>query len=659
LWEYPPAPDKLVTHRTVTFTSNRILFGSDPLSAGEIALFNKYTHFEIIGANTTSGALTSTNDGIFAIDDADGDGILDGVAADGSYVQIPTADFDTMTDVNVTILGSISDPDMGYSFSKPVIIQSNDANVGANGWVVIFGNGYGSERGDSVLYILNPLTGEEIKNIAGADIGKMYTTPVGVRGGGFSGMGTPKAIDVNNDLKVDHVYGGDLLGNMWKFDLTAGSPEAIAKDPAADNAADWQVAFCDGSANKDKSDCVRTDPNVIPQPLFKTNLKQPITSAPDITRHESGKGYMVIFGTGKYLGWLDLITTDTQSLYGIWDWAPDEFDQGYHGARSDTMYVDTSVLPNVTHNYVRLTNYPQNDGLGAPLHTLLQQYIVAEGYLSEDVNSDGVLNPSEDINGNGVLDPGEDLDGDGFLDLGEDIDGDGEIDEFSYFRIPTAYKGDWRTVSNNQLGTGAYSDYVQLNGPDDMAVPLAHLGWVFDLPGRLTTGTGRDLDHNNTGRTYNIDPTLPHTADNYELGERQVNDTIIRDGKAIMITFGIGKDKCGASAYSFLNERNVHSGGMLFQPNYDVNGDGVLNWEDVVAVNPDGGSSYMGIATDGMYEGRLFNPVILRDGPGGTPPTENKYMSGSVLGQGMSGAKIEKTLESAERIGIYYWQQVE
>ena len=48
--------------------------------------------------------------------------------------------------------------------------------------------------------------------------------------------------------------------------------------------------------------------------------------------------------------------------------------------------------------------------------------------LSEDTNGNGVLDPSEDTNGNGILDPGEDLNGNEILDPAEDLDGDGILD---------------------------------------------------------------------------------------------------------------------------------------------------------------------------------------------------------------------------------------
>jgi len=46
----------------------------------------------------------------------------------------------------------------------------------------------------------------------------------------------------------------------------------------------------------------------------------------------------------------------------------------------------------------------------------------------EDKNSNRVLDPTEDANGNGVLDIGEDLNGNGILDLSEDANGNGRLD---------------------------------------------------------------------------------------------------------------------------------------------------------------------------------------------------------------------------------------
>jgi Tfp pilus tip-associated adhesin PilY1 len=103
---------------------------------------------------------------------------------------------------------------------------------------------------------------------------------------------------------VDYAYAGDLKGNLWKFDLTAADP------------ADWDVAFRDPFFST-------------PKPLFTT--MQPITSKPDVMRHCREKGYIVVFGTGKYLHPDDRVDLSQQSIYGIWDYGDDDDDREYLG----------------------------------------------------------------------------------------------------------------------------------------------------------------------------------------------------------------------------------------------------------------------------------------------------------------------------------------
>src|SRR5690606_32981463 len=47
----------------------------------------------------------------------------------------------------------------------------------------------------------------------------------------FNGLGQITAIDKDGDGRVDAVSGGDLQGNVWKFDVSEAS------------AADWEVAY--------------------------------------------------------------------------------------------------------------------------------------------------------------------------------------------------------------------------------------------------------------------------------------------------------------------------------------------------------------------------------------------------------------------------------
>jgi type IV pilus assembly protein PilY1 len=130
-------------------------------------------------------------------------------------------------------------------------------------------------------------TGDLIKKID-TEVGST-TTP--------NGLGSPAAIDTNGDYMVDLIYAGDLRGNLWKFDVSASNTNS------------WGVAYKTGST---------------PKPLFVTGggANQPITTRPVISTHPTKQaGYMVYFGTGKYLetGDNDPTGANTQAFYGIWD----------------------------------------------------------------------------------------------------------------------------------------------------------------------------------------------------------------------------------------------------------------------------------------------------------------------------------------------------
>jgi type IV pilus assembly protein PilY1 len=193
--------------------------------------------------------------------------------------------------------------DMGYSYSKPVVVQSYS---GAHPWIVITGNGYNSPNGKSVLFILDAVTGAVIRKIEAGS-------------GPDNGLSSPIAVDVNQDDVVDFVYAGDLKGNLWKFDLVS------------DSFTNWQVAFED-SGGQAAPLFVARDPS---------GDTQPITSQPDVMFHPEKHGYIVCFGTGKFLGADDFSDTQIQTIYGIWDygdtvfqapdfWSPDD-DREYLG----------------------------------------------------------------------------------------------------------------------------------------------------------------------------------------------------------------------------------------------------------------------------------------------------------------------------------------
>jgi type IV pilus assembly protein PilY1 len=114
-----------------------------------------------------------------------------------------------------------------------------------------------------------------------------------------NGLAQPFAADIDSDGLVDFIYAGDLRGNLWKFDVRGNSP---ANWTLAQNRVILFVAR-DAGGNR-----------------------QPITAQAEGTAHITGTGFMINFGTGKYIE--DGVNADvsppgpaytTQSYYGIWD----------------------------------------------------------------------------------------------------------------------------------------------------------------------------------------------------------------------------------------------------------------------------------------------------------------------------------------------------
>lgn len=173
--------------------------------------------------------------------------------------------FDPATDVLWEKASTDTDfTNLGYVYGKPKVVRID------SGWVAIFGNGYNSTSGAASLFIVNIADGSLVKEIVVDATGP------------DNGLSEPTLIDTDGDRIMDYAYAGDLKGNMWKFDLkTLTSPYT----------------------------------------LFVAGSSQPITSAPTwgVSPDTGVGGAMIYFGTGQYLGQADLITTATQSFYGIWD----------------------------------------------------------------------------------------------------------------------------------------------------------------------------------------------------------------------------------------------------------------------------------------------------------------------------------------------------
>ena len=104
--------------------------------------------------------------------------------------------------------------------------------------------------------------------------------------------------DTDLDNTVDLVYGGDLNGDVWRFDLSDSASNPTCASPST-----WSVSKF----------ATLTD---------ASNNPQPSTATPETAYIVVGgvKQRMVYIGTGKYLGVSDVAATaTTQSMYGIKD----------------------------------------------------------------------------------------------------------------------------------------------------------------------------------------------------------------------------------------------------------------------------------------------------------------------------------------------------
>jgi type IV pilus assembly protein PilY1 len=181
---------------------------------------------------------------------------------------------------------SQNDADLGSTLSTPVI-----ARLHSGEWGVIFGNGYNGNNGIATLFVLDVATG--------AKITKLATTTIA----GNNGLSSPVVLDADSDGIADFVYAGDLMGNLWRFDLIGTS--TVLSDPTV--AANYTVGF-------------HTHPLYSAAVLSgSTSVVQSITAPPTAVGHPTGVGAIVIFGTGRYFASADKANTDLQTLYGVWD----------------------------------------------------------------------------------------------------------------------------------------------------------------------------------------------------------------------------------------------------------------------------------------------------------------------------------------------------
>jgi len=209
------------------------------------------------------GTLGGGGPGIFALDVTDPDDF------DANHVLWERTDY--------------RDSDFGVSLTEPSVVAMNDGE-----FRVIFSNGYNSGSNKAVLYIVDLASGNIVKTIE---------TPASTNNGP-NGLSTPVVVDIDGNRTADIIYAGDLLGNLWKFDV---------RDK---NKRKWGLHAENGLMIK------TIGPN---------GERQPITAKPEIAGHPDRGGAMVFFGTGRYFVLGDEVVPvaiedrDVQSLYAIHD----------------------------------------------------------------------------------------------------------------------------------------------------------------------------------------------------------------------------------------------------------------------------------------------------------------------------------------------------
>jgi len=207
------------------------------------------------------------------------------------------------------VLWEFTDPDLGFVFGEPAVVKT-----AKHGWVVIAASGYNNADGKGYLFFIHPRTGALLDKVS---------TGTGASGAqaGLAHL-QPFLLDRSNGT-ADAVYAGDLLGNLWRFDLTAAS-------------------------------------GTLPAPLLMAELRDafnqplPVTSRPLAVVHpESGRRYVTV-GTGRMLDTSDSSSSQGQRFFAIIDGNASRF---YRSSGAD---LPSAISWPVRNNHLRqLTDLTQ------------------------------------------------------------------------------------------------------------------------------------------------------------------------------------------------------------------------------------------------------------------------------------------------------------
>ena len=240
-----------------------------PLTSSDV-YYDGGWHTVLVGTTGAGGASKSPNAKV----------------GNGSVFGLDVSDPTAFTDRKVLWeVSGKTESDLGFVLGKPVIVPVTGTSATSEPrFVAIFGNGVNSTSGKAALFVVDIQTGKVLKRISPSAAG--YAVRNGLINIATVALKNSKGI-------TDTVYGGDMQGNLWKFDLSDTNPE------------NWNIALSGA-------------------PLFtatRNNAAQPIMSGIEVAAGPSG-GVNLYFGTGQYFAADDnqvSSSSPVQTLYGVWD----------------------------------------------------------------------------------------------------------------------------------------------------------------------------------------------------------------------------------------------------------------------------------------------------------------------------------------------------
>lgn len=209
------------------------------------------------------------------------------------------------------LLWEYTHPDLGLTFGNPIVTKRQNDK-----WVVVFASGMNNASGIGKLFVVDAATGR-------LDTAEPLSTGAG-SAAEPSGLTYINAwVDAEGENKALRFYGGDLLGNLWRFDV-------------------------DGRIEPG-GDALLLAKFVGPGKAGKPGKAQPVTTKPSLAeiKYNGIKYAMVYVATGKYLGVSDLTDDGIQSIYAVKD---PLINKSWNTARGSFDFTENTILAGKAQN---------------------------------------------------------------------------------------------------------------------------------------------------------------------------------------------------------------------------------------------------------------------------------------------------------------------